>query len=84
MLFYLNPRKRYREPLIFEGKYVEHWLNGIKVLEFERGSDDFKERVSQSKFKKYKNFGQAKEGHILLQDHGSKVYFRNIKIRELR
>jgi inosose dehydratase len=70
--------------IISKGKHVEHWLNGVKVLEFERGSDDFKERVSQSKFKNIKNFGQAKEGHILLQDHGSKVYFRNIKIRELR
>lgn len=65
-----------------DGK-VTHWLNGIKVLEFDRFSDQFKQKVSESKFTEVKNFGQWPSGHILLQDHGSEVCFKNIKIREL-
>lgn len=68
--------------IVAEDSHVEHWLNGVKVLEFERGSDDFRKRVKASKFSRYKNFGEATQGHILLQDHGSKMAFRNIKIRE--
>ena len=62
---------------------VTHWLNGIKVLEFDRFSDDFKQKVSESKFADVEDFGQWEKGHILLQDHGSEVCFKNIKIREL-
>jgi hypothetical protein len=69
--------------IVVEGKHVEHWLNGTKVLEFERGSEDFRKKVAESKFSQYESFGEAKEGHILLQDHGSKVAFRNLRIREL-
>lgn len=65
-----------------EGK-VEYYLNGAKVLEFDRFSDDFEQLVKESKYAKWKNFGQFPEGHILLQDHGDRVDFRNIKIREL-
>ena len=72
-----------RSKIVVDGKHVEHWLNGSKVLAFERGGEDFKKRVAQSKFNKYENFGEAKEGHILLQDHGSEVLFRNMRIKEL-
>lgn len=62
---------------------VTHWLNGVKVLEFDRFSDDFKQKVSESKFADVKDFGQWPSGHILLQDHGSEVCFKNIKIKEM-
>jgi len=62
---------------------VQHWLNGGLVLEFEKGSEDFLERVAASKFKDIEWFGRNETGHILLQDHGSVVHFRNLKIRDL-
>ena len=62
---------------------VEHWLNGKKVAEYDRFSDDFKQKVAKSKFKNVKDFGVHPVGHILLQDHNSEFYFKNIKIKEL-
>ena len=70
--------------IIVKGNHIEHWLNGVKVVEFDRTSEDFKKHLAESKFKNTKGFGEAKQGHILLQDHGDEVCFRNIKIRALK
>jgi hypothetical protein len=80
-----NPLKSWNHSrLVCKGKHVEHWLNGIIVLEYDRGSDDFRAKVKASKFHRFENFGEAQKGHILLQDHGNVIHFQNIKIKELK
>jgi hypothetical protein len=69
--------------IVVKGNHIEHWLNGVKVVQFERGSEDLKQRIAQSKFKNTKGFGETAKGHILLQDHHDAVWYRNIKIRVL-
>jgi len=69
--------------VVVKGNHVEHWLNGVKVLEFECGSEAVKAGVAESKFKNIPGFGDRVKGHLLLQDHHSNVWFRNIKIRDL-
>jgi hypothetical protein len=68
--------------VLVKGDHVEHWLNGVKVLEYECGSEAVKTAVAASKFKTTAGFGNRIKGHILLQDHQSEVWFRNVKIRE--
>lgn len=68
--------------IVVRGGHVEHWLNHVKVVEFDRHSQLFRALVEKSKYEKWENFGQIPEGLILLQDHGDKVSFKSIKIRE--
>jgi hypothetical protein len=69
--------------IIVRGAHVEHWLDGKKVLEYDRFTPQFRQLVAESKYHVWPNFGEAHSGYILLQDHGFPVSFRNIKIREL-
>jgi hypothetical protein len=70
--------------ILADGSHIEHWLNGVKLLEYELGSDDWQSRVAESKFKDMKHFREPpRKGHICLQDHTSRTEYRNIKIRTL-
>lgn len=85
------PRNKKLEPaghwnhgkIVVNGRHIEHWLNGIKVVSCERGSKDFRKRVSNTKFKVYDRYGESKSGYIMLTAHGDIVYFKNIYIQRL-
>ena len=71
--------------IVARGNHVEHWLNGVKLVEYELGSADWEAKVKGSKFKDWPNYGRARRGHLALQgDHEGSLAFRNIRIREIR
>lgn len=78
-----KPGEWNRARMVVRGHHVEHWLNDIKVVEFERGTQIFRALVAYSKYRDWPQFGEWKSGPILLQDHGDLVSFRSIKIRPL-
>jgi len=70
--------------IVVNGNDVEHWLNGEKVVSYALGSDEWKQRLAESKFATWPLYAKAERGHIVLQDHGDLVEFKNIKIKELK
>jgi hypothetical protein len=69
--------------ILLRGNHGEHWLNGVKVVEFDLGTPRLDSLLDKSKYKPIPGFAGRRRGHIVLQDHGDEVHFRNIKIREL-
>lgn len=69
--------------IIVKNGHVEHWLNGVKVVEFEAWTADWNDRKAKGKWKDAPGYGMAKTGYICLQDHGSEAWFKNIKIKKL-
>jgi hypothetical protein len=93
-LYYLiapGPAKRLRPvggwndaSIILRGNHGEHWLNGTKIVEYNLGTPRLDSLLAKSKYRDIPGFAERRRGHIVLQDHGDEVYFRNIRIRELR
>jgi len=80
----LNPPGEWNTAkIIYNNRQVEHWLNGVKVLEFEEGSDDWKSRYENSKWVEYDGWCEYQKGSIGLQDHGNYTWFKNIRVRKL-
>ena len=77
------PGRWNRARLVVDGTRIEHWLNGWKLLEYELGSEDWKQLVAKSKFKDMPGYGSLRKGRISLQDHGDPVAFRNLRIKPL-
>ncbi|MEC3907703.1 DUF1080 domain-containing protein [Tamlana sp. 2201CG12-4] len=80
---YVNKGGWNRARIVVNGQKVQHFLNGCKMVEYVRGTQQWRALVKYSKYKDWPNFGEAEEGLILLQDHGDEVHFKNIKIKEL-
>lgn len=79
----INPPGKWNKMrIVVNGGHVEHWLNNLKMVEYDRYSQLFRNLIAKSKYNTYANFAQAPSGHILFQDHGDEVHFRSIKIRE--
>lgn len=69
--------------IVYNRGHVEHWLNGEKIVEFQVGTDAWNKEKVEGKWKDYPDYASVKKGHIALQDHGKKAYFKNIIIKEL-
>lgn len=69
--------------IVFQGNHGEHWLNGVKVVEYDLGTSLMDSLLAISKYSSTPGFGDKRKGHIVLQDHGDTVWYRNIKIRLL-
>jgi len=69
--------------LVVNGDHVEHWLNGVKVVEYTLGSNDWKKRYAMSKFTSFPEYGKQSTGYIALQNHHEEVHFKNIMLQEL-
>jgi hypothetical protein len=67
--------------IVVNGRHVEHWLNGTRVLQYELGSPELQAAIDKSKFKGIERFGKPQKGHILLQDHGDRVWYRSVRIK---
>jgi hypothetical protein len=80
----LKPVGEYNQARLVVSKgHVEHWLNGVKVVEYTLGSGALKRLISKSKFQTNPNFAKSTDGHIMFQHHGQKVWLKNIKVRKL-
>ncbi|NMC37964.1 MAG: DUF1080 domain-containing protein [Bacteroidales bacterium] len=79
-----GPGQWNKASIIVNDNKVQHLLNGIKTVEYERGTPEWRSLVAKSKYRNFEGFGEYHEGRILLQDHGHEVEFRNIKIREIK
>ena len=79
----MNPPGKWNKlRIVSKDGHVEHWLNNLKVVEYDRFSQTYRNLIAKSKYSKYPDFGQAVSGHIVLQDHSDEVHYRSIKIRE--
>ena len=79
----LRPVGQWNEArVVFRGNHGEHWLNGTRIVEFDLGTPRLDSLLAQSKFRSIAGFATRRKGHIVLQDHGDEVYFRNIKVKE--
>jgi len=81
----LNPVGEWNSSrIIFRGNHGEHWLNGKKIVDFDLGTPRTDSALAKSKYRSIKGFADRRTAHIILQDHNDEVYFRDIKIRELK
>jgi len=72
-----------RATIVFRGNHGEHWLNGERIVEFDLGTARMDSALAASKFRSITGFATRRKAHIVLQDHGDEVYFRNLKVRDL-
>ena len=80
----IKPIGQYNHTRIVVNKgHVQHWLNGVKIVEYQLWTPEWENTVKTGKWKDFPDYGRARRGRIALQDHGSKIWFKNIKIREL-